>query len=310
MLPLSYICEITRKRVNFGETYKPKSQFLTEKELLSPMPCQKCGQEVLMPFQCPYCGGQFCSEHRLPENHACPRIGMAHSQKQETVAEGFNPTRNSYEFSISFGLQRQRKGHIYLGKKELKHLLVAALLVVGIGFSIAFYAGYMSVWDWTIASVYSLTLTASFLAHEMAHKVTAQHKGLWSEFRLTSWGAILTLASIVLPFKLVSPGAVMISGPAKMDEVGKISIAGPVTNIALGAAFLVSSFALGPSPWWWLLMTLAIFNATIAIFNLIPFGILDGLKIFNWSKTVWAAAFAASVALAVPAYLFASPYMF
>ncbi|MCW4009054.1 MAG: hypothetical protein NWF05_00330 [Candidatus Bathyarchaeota archaeon] len=279
------------------------------------MNCHKCGQETLMPFHCPYCGGQFCSQHRLPENHDCPRIGVAHSQRQEVVTEAFIPRQNSYEFSVSFGQPRNKKGRIYISPTELKHLAVAILLVIGIGFSIVFYAGYMTYfgWTWTIATLYALGLTASFFVHEMAHKVTAQRAGLWSEFRLTTWGAVLTLVSVVMPFKLISPGAVMISGPAKMADIGKISIAGPVTNLVFSMAFLGASFALNPLfafPWWWLFISLAMFNAIIAIFNLIPFGILDGYKIYNWDKKIWVMLFAAAIALAVPSYMLATPYVF
>lgn len=279
------------------------------------MNCQMCGQDTLMPFHCPYCGGQFCSQHRLPENHACPRIGAAaHTQRQETVAEVFAPKQNSYEFSVSYSQPRRVSGHVYISPKELKHLAVAILLVIGIGFSIVFYAGYMTYfgWTWTMATIYALGLTASFFIHEMAHKITAQKRGLWSEFRLTTWGAVLTLASVILPFKLISPGAVMISGPAKLDEVGKLSIAGPATNMVLSAAFLGASFMFvqyWQFPWWWLFLSLAMFNAIIAIFNLIPFGILDGYKIYHWNKRVWALAFAVAVALAVPSYYLASPFL-
>jgi Zn-dependent protease len=278
------------------------------------MNCQTCGQDVVMPFHCPYCGGQFCSQHRLPENHNCPRLGVAQTQRQETVADSFAPTRQSYEFSISYGQPRPTKGHVYLGRVELKHLLLAVLLVMGIGFSIAWYAGYMDAplnWGLTITSVYALLLTASFLIHEMAHKVVAQRAGLWSEFRLTTWGAVLTLVSIILPFKLISPGAVMISGPARLNQVGKISIAGPITNMAFSMAFLGASFAIDPAvslSWWWLLMMLSTFNSVIAIFNLIPFGILDGYKIYHWNKLIWIAAFAIAVALAVPSFLLTLPY--
>lgn len=34
--------------------------------------CDFCGKEVLLPFECKFCGGNFCVEHRLPENHSCP----------------------------------------------------------------------------------------------------------------------------------------------------------------------------------------------------------------------------------------------
>jgi Zn-dependent protease len=163
-------------------------------------------------------------------------------------------------------------------------------------------------WTWAMTSVFALLLTASFLVHEMAHKITAQKRGLWAEFRLTTWGAMLTLISVILPFKLISPGAVMISGPAKLDEVGKISIAGPSINLALCSMFLGAAFI--PSSYMSLFCIVAFINATIAVFNLIPFGILDGFKIYNWNKKVWVLAFAVAVALAVPSYMMASPYIY
>lgn len=33
--------------------------------------CAECGKSTTMPYECKYCGHQFCSEHRLPENHDC-----------------------------------------------------------------------------------------------------------------------------------------------------------------------------------------------------------------------------------------------
>jgi uncharacterized protein YkwD len=35
--------------------------------------CDQCGKEVSLPFTCAYCGGNYCAEHRLPENHNCTR---------------------------------------------------------------------------------------------------------------------------------------------------------------------------------------------------------------------------------------------
>ena len=40
--------------------------------------CDYCGEHESLPYNCRYCGGQFCSTHRLPENHDCSgldRIG-------------------------------------------------------------------------------------------------------------------------------------------------------------------------------------------------------------------------------------------
>jgi Zn-dependent protease len=270
------------------------------------MNCQKCGQDILMPFQCSYCGGQFCGEHRLPENHSCPKIGLVQAQKQETVAESFAPKRNSYEFSISYGQPRQSKGRVYMSPTELKHLIPAALLIVGIGFSIVFYNQFFSGafldWGLTEMSIFAVLLTASFLIHEMAHKVIAQIRGLWAEFRLTKWGAVVTLISVFTPLRLISPGAVMISGPARPKEIGEISIAGPSTNMTLCVVFLAAAFAPLPGAFPTLFYLLASFNAFIAVFNLIPFGILDGFKIYSWNKKVWIIAFAASAALTIYTY--------
>jgi Zn-dependent protease len=276
------------------------------------MNCQKCGQETLMPFRCPYCGGQFCSEHRLPENHSCSRADLAQAQRQEAVAEVFAPARASYEYSISYGPGRTNKRRIYTTPKEIMHLIPAAVLIIAIGFSIVLYSNYFygpnssfAAWGLTEISIFAVLLTASFLIHEMAHKVIAQRQGLWAEFRLTSWGAAMTLVSVFTPIRLISPGAMMIAGPARLNEVGKISIAGPITNISLSLAFIVASFMqVSYSSYWVLFLILASFNAFIAVFNLIPFGILDGFKIFSWNKKVWILGFAAAAALAVYTYLF------
>ena len=47
----------------------------------------------------------------------------------------------------------------------------------------------------------------------------------------------------------------------------------------------------------------ASFNAWIAMFNLLPFGVLDGQKIFDWNKVVWACTMASTMALFITSYL-------
>jgi Zn-dependent protease len=261
------------------------------------MKCRKCGQETFLPFRCPYCGDHFCSEHRLPERHDCPRIDLARTHRQEDAVVVQAPT--SYEYKVTYGRPRRTKGHIYFSPKELKHLGLGTLLVIGISLSFGF--GYTGQPNWAIVfSALAAVITFSFFTHEIAHKVTAQRRGLWAEFRLTLWGAILTCISIFIPFKIISPGAVMISGPASMDEIGKISIAGPSTNIILATAFLGLTFVPSlPSSFAWIFAVGVFFNGYIAVFNLLPMGILDGYKIFHWNKTIWALAFAVSIALAI-----------
>jgi Zn-dependent protease len=211
---------------------------------------------------------------------------------------------NSYNYSYVFGQQQfKRKYRIVFSPKEVKHVLVAAALVVGIGVSIAFYG-----FSWTpeVITSFAVLMTTSFLIHEMAHKVVAQKAGMWAEFRLTTWGAVLTLISVFLPFKMIAPGAMMIGGtmPSAKDMI-KISVAGVVTNMAFSVATFAVAFSLFSTPvsgWTLMLFFAAYINAFMAVFNLVPFGILDGYKIFSINKKIWALAFAPSVVLTVASY--------
>ena len=266
------------------------------------MKCQTCGQETDLPFHCPFCGGQFCSLHRLPENHACPRIEFARAQRQGQVMTP--QSYNSYQYSYKMGQSPyQRKSRISSSPKEVRHLTVAALLIVAIGFSIGLYGqyfgGFSFTWTLPLMALFAAIITASMLVHEFAHKIIAQQNGLWAEFRLTTWGVVLTFVSIFLPFRMIAPGAMMISGSPNGSEIVKISLAGPITNMIFASALIGSAFALFPSSLAYMLFFAAYINAFMAVFNLIPFGILDGYKIFSYNKQFWALAFAISVALLV-----------
>lgn len=271
------------------------------------MKCQTCGQEIYLPFQCPYCGGQFCSQHRLPENHACPKIELAQSQRHDAVAEVIAPKNSSYQYSYTFGPQLRRKGGFYFSPKELKHIGIAALLIIGIGFSIGVYGNlsgnFRPEWTLDMMAIFAVLMTASFLVHEIAHKVMAQKRGLWAEFRLTMWGAILTFASVFLPFKMISPGAMMIAGSPDKEGIVKISVAGPITNILFSTVFLALAYMLPlGNVYFIVLLFTAYINAFMAVFNLVPFGVLDGYKIFSMNKAVWAAAFVPSLLLTLFCY--------
>ena len=154
--------------------------------------------------------------------------------------------------------------------------------------------------------VFAVVMVVSFLTHEIGHKIIAQRRGLWAEFRLTTWGAVLTFASIFLPFRMIAPGAMMIAGTLrKNDDMVKISIAGPITNMVYSMAFLGLAFTLPITlDWGLMLLFCAYINAFMALFNLIPFGVLDGYKIFSLNKTVWALAFIPSLVLTIVTFLF------
>ena len=248
-----------------------------------------------MPFKCQYCQGLFCAEHRLPENHGCPEIWRAKLPKEQA------PT--PYEFKVT--VQPPRPSTKFgFSTIEARDLVISALLVSGVGLSML--GSGLFVRPPGLVIILVLAFTASFLIHEMAHKVTAQRYGLWAEFRLTLWGALITLVSIISPFfKIISPGAVMIAGVADKDTIGKTAISGPFTNMIICVGTLALTFIVPNNyPLFEVVSFAAAFNAFIAALNLLPFGMFDGWKVFQWNKLVWALAFISSIAFTVETFTF------
>jgi Zn-dependent protease len=217
---------------------------------------------------------------------------------------------NSYQYSYNYGQQR-RKNHISTSPTEIKHITVAAALIIAIGFSIGFYGNlggfsvtigkvvYSYTWSLGIMAAFAVIMTASVLTHETAHKIIAQRDGLWAEFRLVTWGVVLTFISIFLPFRMIAPGAMMISGSADKNSILKISLAGAITNLILSVGMLGVAFALLPNTFALMLFFAAYINAFLAVFNLLPFGILDGAKVFRYNKKLWLLAFVPSLILTI-----------
>ncbi len=259
------------------------------------MKCQHCGTEEILPFKCPYCNGYFCSEHRLPENHECPEIWRARAPR-EAAPRVTVESKTPYEYKITFG-PRPTTRTFWFSPTEIRHLTISALLVTAVGFS--WFGFQFSGTEIIIGSI--LVFVSGFLLHEIAHKLMAQRYGLWAEFRLTLFGALLTLISILpLPFKIISPGAVMIAGYADKEIVGKTAMAGPATNLVLS---IVSLAIYAYPPHLFIALISATFNAWIALVNLMPFGVLDGWKVFNWNKILWITVFISSVALIILTFL-------
>ncbi|MDG6995225.1 MAG: hypothetical protein JRN52_04805 [Nitrososphaerota archaeon] len=263
------------------------------------MECHFCGRGVEgLPFRCNYCGNSFCGEHRLPENHSCPRVGGPIQPGYAKIsAPRSKPKISPFGVPVARSTRR-RFGLKYRGllsKVEQKHVLMATLVMVLVGISLN--PGLIFAQPW-ILLVLTPGFVLSFLGHELAHKLLAQRNGLWAEFRTTMYGLLLTAASAVLPIKFLAPGQVNIQGDARKDVMGAIGLIGPGLNIVLAAGFIVayriSHLLIGLA-----MIQLGQFNAWLAIINLIPFGSLDGTRVFNWDKARWGIAMAASVVVLI-----------
>lgn len=182
---------------------------------------------------------------------------------------------------------------IYFGKISFSETEIKDLIKAWLAISFAF-AYIMTGFTKDLISalfVSALTVGVGFIFHELGHKVLAQKYGAWAEFR--AWNQMLVLGiAMALLFRAVffAPGAVMISGRTiGKTRNGKISAMGPVTNFIIALLFLPLLFYFSSG----IFHTIGSYgfqiNSWLGLFNLIPFAMFDGKKIWDWSKLVWIA---------------------
>ena len=248
------------------------------------MKCYLC-EGVDFVFKCNYCKQYFCSEHRLPTTHVCPAIDQ-YLEKRKMAISYNNLPKNNLINNIAKTIK------IHFSKTEIKHLLIATFLVSLVGMSLNNYR-YISI-------EFLVIFIIAFLFHELAHKFLANFYGSWAEFRTEIYGLIITAISAIpfIPFKFIAPGAVVV-GISEKSRLGKVALIGPITNLVMGFVFLIFSYLYTYSIYFGIG---ASFNAWIAMFNLLPFGVLDGQKIFDWNKVVWSFTMAITMMLFIVSY--------
>jgi Zn-dependent protease len=251
------------------------------------MKCSICDINESFPFKCNYCKGFFCHLHRLPPNHSCMNIQGYIAAKE--IVKGVGRTRSSIGVNNNTKLLQNTASALRpsFSKTEIKHLLLATGLVTAVGLSFNHYRH--------ISLEFLLIFISAFLIHELAHKFLAQSYGSWAEFRTDLYGIMVTAISAIpfIPFKFIAPGAVMI-GLSDRSRFGRVAFIGPLTNIIMGFGFIFATYIFPYSPY---LYAGASFNGWIALFNLFPFGVLDGQKIFDWNKIVWGITIACAMTL-------------
>lgn len=255
------------------------------------MKCERCGLEVDLPFKCNYCERFYCPDHRLPENHECAESWRVKAVRSTRAASSpLLPASATSSTLVQAQTQKMR-----FSSTEIRHLTLGTALVTLAG--ISFMVGR----PLTVPGLFvsAVLFSLGFILHELAHKYVAQGYGLWAEFRVNKTGLLLTAISVISPFKLIAPGAVVIAGYADKDRIGRTAFAGPLVNIVITAALLI---ALPIVQVTWLrdaLLAGAAINAFLALINLIPFTVLDGQKVFSWNRTYWAVLISISLALTI-----------
>lgn len=151
-------------------------------------------------------------------------------------------------------------------------------------------------------TIVSITVGLGFLLHELAHKLVAQKYGCFAEFRSFDNMLFLALIMSLFGFVFAAPGAVMISGYINKERNGKISAAGPITNLLLAIIFFTIIFS--SVGFIKELATKGLFiNSWLALFNMIPVWELDGAKVLRWNKIVYFIIIIFALGLLLPNFI-------
>lgn len=185
--------------------------------------------------------------------------------------------------------------NFYITDREAKEIAIS-VFAIAIAFTIAnFGLGIFAVPQQAVVlvSLSLATIGIGFIFHELAHKVVANFFGAAAEFRMWAQGLMLMLVVSVMGMLFAAPGAVYIYSPyITKRQNGLISLAGPVTNLALTGIFL-ALYMIKPMPIQtvegpvdaWLFG--AMINVLLGFFNMLPMFPLDGSKIIRWSFPIW-----------------------
>jgi len=209
-----------------------------------------------------------------------------------------------YDVGYAYAPPRRR---LSFSPQEIRDLAIA----VG-GLTLAFAIVYSRVMYNHSIPIFLYSLLVSFLAvfsgfvfHEMGHKLVAQKYGCWAEFRAFPRGILMALLFSLMGFVFAAPGAVMISGRINQEQNAKISMAGPVVNLAIGFSLVPVIMLVNYTPILKAAYSVASINFLLAGFNLLPIPPLDGSKIWRWNIPVYILLIATSVAM-----FFALPHLF
>ena len=174
--------------------------------------------------------------------------------------------------------------------REKKDLFWAGLMI-SLAFAILLSGGLSGILNQGFLAVFVIaffTAGIGFLLHELMHKYVAQGYGLFAEFHAYYKMLWLAIFFSLFGFIIAAPGAVQIFGKITKEKNGKISLAGPLTNLVLALVFLVLILALNQSGILGALFGFGLtINSLLAAFNMIPAMPFDGAKVITWNKTAY-----------------------
>ena len=191
-------------------------------------------------------------------------------------------------------------------KNEVRDLLIA-FIVLSFCFAIATVKfdlhGIIS-----LLPIVMVGVGLGFIFRDLGQKYVAMKYGYGAEFELWPSGLVIAFITALIGIVFAFPGDVKITPDNLSDELcGRITIAGPMANMALALVFLVIAALLqyfsnysNILHLFYLICTIGFsVNTFLATFNMLPIWSLDGIKVLKWSPKYWFIVFAIGVIMTI-----------
>lgn len=260
-----------------------------------------------------------------PFSNVKPKIHRIHSSTSDdgTIHINLGGARTSFSNKPKVKNDTSIWHFSDIEKSNLK--LATAAFTLALGFMVVRGFGGISslgfnTWILTLLlsmPVMLLAVGPAFLLHEIGHKIVAKKNGCWAEFRADPKGLQFgVILAFLLGFLFMAPGAVMVAGLVTRRQNGHIAVAGPLTNLGLfiigiplwtlvlglsgafdatnlpqlstganaylsGGSIVWQAMLIDAGVWW------LSANLILGLFNMIPWGPLDGAKVIDWSKSAF-----------------------
>ncbi|AWX32132.1 hypothetical protein [Methanosphaera sp. BMS] len=193
-------------------------------------------------------------------------------------------------------------------KDEIRNILISIIVI-----SILFTINTTQKIGWTnkeIINILIITLilfSISLIAKIYSQKYLARKYHYHIEYKIWGYGIIFAVVTMLLNIFIITPGYFkygLYDRIATDEEKAKIAVTGSAINIILAVIFLMALIILKYSIMTASIIKLAMLigfyiNTYMAVFNLIPFMTLDGMKIVEYDMKMWIAPMTISAILLV-----------
>ncbi|NHJ84937.1 MAG: hypothetical protein FK734_05715 [Asgard group archaeon] len=178
-------------------------------------------------------------------------------------------------------------GDYFTFGREYIDFLVGSIIVM---FSFTLVSMFISRVAWIYILYFMAVVMICYFATVYPKKWLAKRKiGFESRYLLSKMGILITLITSISPFKLISPGSLIIPEINLMSKKqrGIISISGIITNLVLGIIFLLIGLLVNIPPIPMLFYNAAFIASQFLIMGLIPFRFTSGRDILEWHWAIY-----------------------